>query len=221
MFIKCLFGCIGIFLFLSIKAQSNYGGFFPETGITRSLTQNWSLKLKIESQHGMVRPIPGEADQIQYFHDRTDFQGFSAYTIRNEVKVAVGYQYRWQQGVDTHRVIEQISWGTSGAKKKIGHRIRTDQTFELDQPIQWRIRYRWAARYCFNGGSNYWLLSDEPIFSLQKCETSWENRLVFALGFVLPKGNRLQIGPDYRLDANFGESPRARLWLKVGWFSSF
>ncbi len=65
------------------------------------------------------------------------------------------------------------------------------------------------------------MLSDELIYAYQGNTSSWENRLVLALGIYLPDHSRLQIGPDYRIDADFGTASRTRLWLKMGWFKRF
>jgi hypothetical protein len=211
-------GCCLVHLGIS---QANYGGFFPETGITKVLTQNWTLKLKIESQHGLLETVPEESDHFEYFHDRTDLQGFVGYGLINGAKIAIGYQYRLQQGRDNHRSIQQISWSNSLSDIQLGHRIRADQTFENAVSNQYRLRYRFTFQRNFSGSMIYLLLSDELIYAYQSRSSSWENRLVIALGLNLPDGSRLQIGPDYRLDADFHEEVRTRLWLKVGWFKRF
>ena len=106
-------------------------------------------------------------DQFKYFHDRTDLQGFVGYQLRGRYKVAIGYQYRIQPGIDNHRSIQQVSWSNSQERIKLNHRIRADQTFETGASDQWRLRYRFQCQKSFIGGSAYIMLSDELIYAYQ------------------------------------------------------
>ncbi|MFY0608543.1 MAG: DUF2490 domain-containing protein [Cyclobacteriaceae bacterium] len=198
------------------SAQSSYTGFFPEAGITKNFGDRYGI-FKIESQHELYKFNAEKERGLDYFHDRTDLQGFIGHQLNSHVKVAVGYQYRIQPSMNNHRSIQQVSWKSRLSRPIIDHRIRADQTFEVNQPFQWRIRYRFSYIHSYSE-SKYLLLSNEPIYALEGGISTYENRLVIAFGLKLPNGSKLQVGPDYRIDARFSEPIRTRLWWKAGWF---
>lgn len=210
-----------IYLFLcygtsSLHAQSTYGGLFPEAALTLQFTENFFAKVKIESQHGLFGETPRRAEGENYFHYRTDLQGFVGSQIGMNATIAIGYQYRFDPEGAHHRIIQQITFKNSGRKWQ--HRIRTDQTFENQSPTEWRVRYRIRYKKNFTNGSLYIMLSDEMLYAYHQAMMSWENRLVASLGKNINDNSRVEIGPDYRLDADFGGLLRTRWWLKLGWY---
>lgn len=202
----------------NIFAQSTYGGFFPEAALTKQLSERYFIKTKIESQHGLFGETTRRAEGESYFHYRTDLQGFVGYQLLPKSKVAFGYQYRFDPEGTHHRTIQQIAFQPDN--KRWQHRVRTDQTFEKRESITWRIRYRMRYSKHFPHSNVYILLSNEALYAFQDQTCAWENRLVLSLGRNLRDKSRLEIGPDYRIDADLGGELRTRWWLKVGWFYS-
>ncbi|MFT6868312.1 MAG: hypothetical protein ACJA08_003162 [Cyclobacteriaceae bacterium] len=203
---------------LCFGQKASYAGIFPEAEVIKSMGKFYTA-IKIESQHSLLNINQTEVDRFGYFHDRTDLQGFIGIKMKNDSKWTIGYQYRLQPNVDNHRSIQQYSWLSRNEYLKVSHRIRADQTFELNQFVQWRIRYRLSVQIPLsNGKQQYLLISDEPIYSLKEGTSVLENRFVLALGILLTDQCKFQIGPDYRLDGDLVTKPRTRLWLKIGWF---
>ncbi len=160
-----------------------------------------------------------------YFHDRTDVQMFISHKLTLFKNLTAGAQYRIEEGVNTFRTIQQISFLVLMEHLRIGHRIRADQTFLPDATDQYRIRYRFSVEKPLQGldlnpGEIYIILSDELIYSYEPGESDMENRLNVALGFLLNSKNKLQIGIDFRTDKILKPGNRNRAWLKMGWYTN-
>src|SRR3546814_11063084 len=50
-----------------------------------------------------------------------------------------------------HRFIQQLSIAQNALGLRIGHRFRTDQTFEKESATRYRLRYRLSAEKALNG----------------------------------------------------------------------
>lgn len=200
------------------------GGLFPEAQLTYSPKDNLKLTAKIESQHEMVRNSNETEADFGYNHDRTDFQGFIGTSINPFVSIAGGYQFRWDEGGEnSHRSIQQISFVQRKAGYRLGHRVRTDQTFLSSDSPEFRLRYRFLSEIPLNGqridaGEFYLIASDELISSIQSDEFNLENRLVCSLGFNYSGKQKFEGGIDYRTDSFLDGGLRQRVWLKIGWF---
>lgn len=206
-------------------AQENvfYSGFFPEAAVTNSVSEGWQLTFKVESQHGSYDARQAEGERWEYFHDRTDLQGFVALKINPFWKVSGGYQYRLEggDGANSHRSIQQVAYVQRRLRSRLGHRLRADQTYHPAEATAFRIRYRPSLEIPLSGqslepGEFYLLLSNELIYSYQAGNSELENRLVSSLGHYFSKQAKLEAGLDYRTDRYIAEGFRQRLWFKVG-----
>ncbi|MCA1762162.1 MAG: DUF2490 domain-containing protein [Cryomorphaceae bacterium] len=220
------FTLLGILVLTAVVAAAQtrtYSGFFPEAQLTYSPTKKLKLVAKVESQHGLISQENGE-NAWEYYLDRTDFQGFAGTSINPFTSVAVGYQYRWDgDGENSHRSIQQIGFVQPKIGLRIGHRIRTDQTFLPTASPEFRVRYRIAFDIPLEGqkvddGEYYFVASNEAIFGTQSGELKIENRLVGSLGYYFGKKQKLEAGIDYRTDDFLDGGLRQRIWLKAGWY---
>jgi hypothetical protein len=204
-----------------------YTGFFPEAALTGALSDRVQLTFKVESQHRSYDNRASEGERWEYFHYRTDLQGFVALSLNPFWKVSGGYQYRLEggDGANTHRSIQQIAYVQRLRRSRLGHRLRTDQTFHPSEAVELRARYRLSVEIPLVGesldpGEFYLLLSGEVIYGVQGGGSEIENRLVGSLGHYFSKRAKLEIGPDYRTDRYLSPGFRTRLWLKVGGYFS-
>ncbi len=206
------------------QSQVFSGGLFPEAQLTYSPKDNLKLTAKIESQHVMVRNSNETEADFGYSHDRTDFQGFIGTSLNPFISVAGGYQFRWDEGGEnSHRSIQQISFVQKKAGYRLGHRVRTDQTFLSSDSPEFRLRYRFLGEIPLNGeridaGEFYLIASDELISGVQSDEFKLENRVVCSLGFNHSSKQKFEGGIDYRMDSFLDGGLRQRVWLKVGWY---
>jgi len=224
--LKRIILCLVLFILVkSVHAQRvSSTGFFPEAQLTFSPLEKLVLTAKIETQHGMVTNTNETPANWGYYHYRTDFQGFAGTSLNPFISIAGGYQYRWDgDGDNSHRTIQQISLVQRKASYRLGHRLRTDQTFLPTEAPEFRIRYRLVAEFPLSGnridpGEYYLIASNEPIFEYQADSYNIENRLVCSLGYNFTKNQKLEAGLDYRADNFLDGGLRQRLWLRVGWF---
>lgn len=213
----------GIFLLPAWAQQVFYGGLFPELGITQSL-RRMHVALKVESQHGVFDNRLPEGTRGGYFHDRTDLQFFAGTKVSPLVKLDLGYHYRIQQtDVNYHRVIQQLAAVQRFSRFKLAHRLRTDQNFIPNEPLQLRVRYRPSIEIPLQGhsldaGEYYLHLNVESIYSWQSGTGDFENRIAGSLGKAVSQQMKWEAGLDYRADRFVAPGFRERLWFKVGWF---
>ena len=223
---------LGMLLCLSVRGlaqdQVFYSGFFPEAAVTGSVSEQMQLTFKVESQHGSYDARQTEGERWEYFHDRTDLQGFVARKLNPFWKVSVGYQYRLEGGggFNSHRSIQQVAYVQRLLRSRVGHRLRADQTYHPTEATEFRLRYRPSVEIPLSGqslepGEFYLLLSNELIYSYQEGASEVENRLVSSLGHYFSKNAKLEAGLDYRTDRYVAEGFRQRLWLKVGAYLNF
>lgn len=210
----------------NLQAQNTQfsGGLFPEMSLSYNLNDLYSITHKVESQHGLFDNQSQLNEELAYEHVQTDLQSFLGRRINPYVKVALGYQYRIENGENTHRPIQQVSILQRESKYRIGHRIRTDQTFFKEADMLWRYRYRIKGQIPLQGleldpGEKYLILSNELIYMFQNGEDDLENRFVISLGFYFDDKNKLEVGVDYRTDDYLVEDRfRHRSWLKIGYY---
>lgn len=221
---------IAIFLLFclpsTIYAQERvlYGGFFPEMALSHSFTEKYSSTFKIESQHITFNNEDSEPNTWRYAQSLTDFQLFGGLKLSPFWKTALGYQYRVEsEAFNSHRFIQQVAFVQNSRAVRFGHRVRTDQTFEPEVDMEFRIRYRFSSEIPMEGltldpQEFYLILSDEIIYSIQSWESEIENRLVGSLGYFFSKKSKLEAGLDWRIDRLVAPGIRNRLWFKVGYF---
>lgn len=206
------------------QQRINAGGIFPEAQLSVKSGEKWKFVGKVESQHGTVFHDRELVADWSYYHDRTDFQGFVDYKLGPLTAVAVGYQYRWNGNAgNNHRSIQQINFVQIKSKMRIGHRLRSDQTFDPLEKPEFRLRYRLVLEIPLEGvridpGEFYLIASNEPIFGQRGSDFNIENRLVCSLGHYFSKKQKLEGGIDYRADSFLDGGLRQRFWFKIGWF---
>ncbi len=204
-------------------SQRTYSGFFPEAAISKKLGESWKLTAKIESQHILFSNDAFSNNEFRYEYDRTDFQFFIARNLTLRTKGAIGYQYRvGNNGQNSHRTIQQIGWLSSFRNDRLGHRVRTDQTF-FEEGVSWRIRYRASSDIPLNGqqldpGENYLIASNEIIAEYLASEFGVENRFVGGVGWYFENKNKFETSIDYRLDPIVTSPQRNRIWFKFSFY---
>ncbi|WP_093367669.1 DUF2490 domain-containing protein [Psychroflexus sediminis] len=211
----------------SAQAQSDrfIFGFFPEASLSYKLSEKYSVTHKVESQHGLY-DSNNLNEELEYEHSLTDLQSFIGRRFSPFVKVDIGYQYRIEEGENTHRTIQQVSILQRASFYRIGHRIRIDETFFKDAPLLFRARYRLKGQIPLQGlsldpGEKYLAVSNELIYMIQSSEDDLENRFAVSLGFYFDDKNKFEVGLDYRTDDYLVEDKfRHRLWFKIGYYKS-
>lgn len=217
---------ISIMISATFYAQRTYVGFFPEFAFNLKVKQNWKFTGKIESQHRAFLDDSQYDKSFRYDFDRTDLQFFAARNLTTRSKIAVGYQYRLNGfGQNSHRTIQQIGWLSNFRLYRLGHRVRTDQTF-LEEGISWRLRYRLSSDIALKGqqldpGEKYLIVSEELISELYDNEFVLENRFVVGLGWYFLNKHKFETSIDYRMDPIVDSPQRNRIWVKFSFYLNF
>jgi hypothetical protein len=200
------------------------GGLTPEITLSRRLAEDFQLTGKIESQHSTVNDkLPGGIDW-QYRYESTDLQLFAARSLHPLWKVAGGYQYQISaSSANNHRTIQQLSYLQRLEGYRLGHRLRTDQTFYPSAANKYRLRYRLSGELPLQGfmvdpGEYYLVLSNELLVGWQGQARDLENRFALAMGWYLNRAHQLEAGFDYRTDGYLHRIIHHRLWLTLGWY---
>jgi hypothetical protein len=208
------------------QSQEFFTGIFPEAAVTKTLKNDQKIIFKIEHQDILYNNSDGQNQELQFTHYRTDLMGFYDFKLNPSKRVAFGVFHRIQDGANANRLIQQFASVNRLRGMKLAHRIRTDQTFTKDDPVELRVRYRISTEIPLSGttldpGEHYLILSDEPIISFQGGEFEIENRLVFSFGRLITSSQKLEWSLDFRTDKYIQDGFRTRLWAKVGYFFSF
>jgi hypothetical protein len=214
-------------IFIRLNAQNDrfIFGLFPEASLKYSISEKYSITHKFESQHGLFDSSRLN-DELEYEHSLTDLQTFLGRKLSPFLKADIGYQYRIEEGENTHRTIQQVSILQRGSFYRIGHRFRIDQTFFKEESLLFRARYRIKGQIPLQGreldpGENYLTVSNELIYMIQSSEDDLENRLTAAYGFYIDDKNKIEVGLDYRTDDYLVKDRfRQRLWFKFGYYKS-
>jgi hypothetical protein len=216
-----------IVLFLLInfsgQAQSEFTyGFLPEVAVSYRWDEKWRISTQLESmQQSFVNQ--GQARIEGYEYIRTDFTTLLTYQIAPNWGVGVGALSRFENNAFIFRSIQQLTFNKRGPSVRYGHRLRTDQTFEPQEDLRLRLRYRFSVEVPLQGETLndqefYTLWSVEQIGIHQSRKLDWEQRLSGVLGYYFNDQHKIEIGLDYRLDKFLDAPGRHRVWTMLNYY---
>ena len=73
--------------------------------------------------------------------------------IASNQSIVGGYLLRWDGEQITHRAIQQLIFTKKYSAFRLAHRFSTDQTFEKEEAVEYRLRYRLSFLIATNGSS--------------------------------------------------------------------
>lgn len=199
-------------------------GILPEVQLKYKFKNHWSFTGKVESRHNYLEKHFAKSPTINYTFQLTDFQGFIEKKLSPFSSVAAGYQFRLNNlNNNSHRYIQQWAFVQTLQRLRLAHRVRTDQTFSPNQPIELRARYRAVAELAIQGTQIdekewYYLLGGEFIAGLQNNAFAPDARIINTLGYFYNKRNKFEVALDWRTDRFNTPAIRHRTWLKLGWY---
>lgn len=219
--------CI-IILFLPVVVVSQNQlrfGILPEIAASYSGLGRWSLTTKVESMHFLYEKQE-DAGEFRHSYDQTDLQFFGNYRLALRWRVSAGYQYRFEPGDNSHRLIQQITTKQSFNHLSLGHRLRFDESFYKHESPKFRIRYRLSSEFALKGSKLdvkefYLKASIEALYSMQDTHEEFEGRLSFMPGYFFANRNKLEAGFDYRTDNYIEGLNNHNLWFKIAYFLNF
>ncbi len=154
---------------------------------------------------------------------RLDFQTILERKLFYNKTVGLGGLYRISNQGNRYRFIQQFGLIYGSVKGyKFSHRFRFDQTFENEEEVELRLRYRLGFQYPFVGfrldeGETYLSSTVEILQKYQEGYTT-ELRATFSLGLLIPGGNKSEIGLDFRHDNAFAADKVFQYWLRGAFY---
>lgn len=208
------------------QAQHRFG-IMPQINTDFKIGQLLKVNTKLENRFILYQnPIQTNASRSEY--ERTDIELIVSANKGRLKNAGVGYLIRRSDndGSFLHRSIQQYSFGQQISNLQLAHRLRTDQTFEKQEAVQYRVRYRLSLEKPLSGlkvdpKEYYMKFNTEVMGILKEQKTNMELRLLSALGYNHSDEDQLEIGFDYRAEDLIGSNTENLLWLTVGWYHSF
>lgn len=208
-------------------AQSTYkSGLMPQFNLSSSLKNDWKLNAKLEGRLILFQGEMGKAFKAYSEAERADLEIVASKNLNNVNSIGGGYLIRNEQGNWIHRFIQQYTHSDRYSSFKLVHRVRTDQTFEPDADVIFRLRYRASFEFPLNGKvvdpeEFYLKLNNEYIGWIQGSITEMDIRALLALGYQLNKKYKFETGLDYRAEEIIDGGTKNHFWLTMGCYVSF
>ncbi len=213
-------------LWQPVTAQNDYdyrAGILPAINLNKSLNKGWSLNFKYELRQFALQGNYGDHAEPAFEYDLSDFIFLASKKVGLNNTVAGGYLFRWQGSTLIHRTIQQFTFVYEFDALRFAQRISTDQTFHPEEPTTYRLRYRMTFELPLSGksvdpGEWYVKINNEYLNVLQDGQYDLEIRLVPLFGYDFSDVNKLEIGPDYRINSFLNGKPGTMYWLSMSWF---
>jgi len=221
LFVVCiLLICLG----LKCYAQNEIG-LIPQINSDFKIGERWKVNSKLEGRQIFFKN-PNPAGQIEKEFDRFDVELIATKSIDPLHAFGGGYLIRRADNSFTHRFIQQFAITRKLLASRLSHRFRTDQTFEKNESVQWRLRYRISWEKPLNGfeidpGEFYLKLNNEYLGILQDSKGDLEIRGLASVGYDISDKNKVETGIDYRVENLINSDPTHRLFLSIGLYHSF
>lgn len=210
-------------LSLTASAQNQFG-ILPVINTSIKLQNDWKINAKLEGRQ-LLKQHPFPDDKSERVFERLDLEAVVNRALNSSNDVGIGYLIRNEEGKFVHRFIQQYAHTQKLYSSRLSHRIRTDQTFQKDQDVQFRLRYRASWEKPLNGlqvdpKEFYLKLNNEYLGILENSETDLEIRGLSVIGYTIGDDNRIETGADYRMEQIFTQL-RHKLFLNIGFYHNF
>ena len=208
-----------------LYGQTSRTGLLPELIVSKKLNNQWQLTGQLESMNQFFQSPPNADFVSDYDYLRTDMTLIGTYRLNPGIKLSGGLLNRFAKGEHVLRSLQQISIATRGSSLRLGHRIRTDQTYGNGATIH-RIRYRLSKELPLKGidlNEREWYLKNalEHLTIIQASEVNMEQRINLAFGKLIKDGQRLEMGWDYRTRSLLDWNDPFQLWFMVNYYLNF
>lgn len=209
-----------------LYGQSLYEvGILPEINIGTKINALLNINVEFAPRFEVSEGDFKGTNDTDVFYSLLDVTTVATRTVGVDAKVGIGYLARFRDKGLIHRAIQQYSFTVPYFGFRLGHRFRTDQTFNARQKVEFRVRYRLSSDISLNGefidpGEVYLKLGNEYVYSIQGDATDLEVRFVPTLGYYVNDANKLEIGIDYRMDSFLKATANHRFWINLGYYLS-
>ncbi len=222
---KFYFLCINLICISVNSYAQNEIGLIPQINTDFKIGDLWKVNSKFEGRQIFIKnPYPDGSNEREF--ERLDIELIATKSLESSHTLGGGYLIRRSGSSFTHRFIQQYAITRRLLTSRISHRFRTDQTFEKNESIQLRFRYRVSWEKPLNGqeidaGEFYLKVNNEYLGILQNTKGDLEIRGLASLGFDLSDRNRVETGLDYRVENLISSNATHKLFLSIGLYHSF
>lgn len=216
-----------MFLVHVMQAQESYRlGVLPQINLNLKLSDSWRLNARAETRQVASEGLFGEPFVFSYDNNLTDVSLQASMRMAGNQTLSLGYLIRLTGETPAHRAIQQYSVVSGHQSFRLGHRFAADQTFEQDEPVEYRFRYRIGFEKALSGqtvdpGEFYFKINQEQLHGFSGGDYDLELRLSPSVGYEFTDNNKLETGIDSRFSSFLDGGLRSNLWLSIGWFISF
>lgn len=208
----------------SFASAQNQFGILPVLNTTIKLQNDWKINAKLEGRQ-LLKQHPFPDNKNDRIFERADLEVVTNKALNSSNDVGLGYLIRRQGGAFLHRFIQQYAYTQKLHGSRLSHRFRTDQTFEKDEAVQFRLRYRasWEkplAGLQVDPKEFYLKLNNEYFCILKESKGDLEIRGLASLGYTIGEDNRLETGADYRME-QVTTKLRHKLFLNISYYHNF
>lgn len=211
----------------SVLGQNSYRtGLLPTINLNQQLEQGWRINYQWQSRWIMAEGLFSEPSKTRFKYSLSDFSVVGGKKIQGNKSLAVGFLLRVVGDEQRFRLLQQYTSVQKFPAFRLGHRLRTDQSWGGEDPATFRLRYRLSFDLPLNGNTTnpnefYLKLNHEYLGALEKGKISLETRLAPMLGLLITDNNKLETGLDYRYDRVGIPKSRHSFWWAVNWYYSF
>ncbi len=207
----------------SLNAQYRYQyGYMPTLIVTKKIDSKWRINLQTESrqQLGIGNSQDGKTGEYDYV--QTDISALVSRSVGLSSSLNLGYLLRTRNGENAQRLMQQYVHKSKIAGLAAAYRLAQDYTWTDEQSI-YRLRTRVSLQIPLQGrsldnGESYLKINHEHLGIWNNDDFNLESRLVTVLGRKINQYQKIEIGPDYRLDGYINRETRHRVWLRIDWY---
>ncbi len=209
---------------IALKAQTPVEmGFLPRLTLSYQLNEHWKVNAQLESmQREWLRDSEGLSADYDYV--RTDLTFVADYKIQPHASAGAGYLLRFYNGGLVHRTLQHVAFVHPIPHGRLGHRLRTDQTYQTGSTTAYRLRYRFSWETALptkreDDDQPFYLMASWELLGLKQArDYGLENRFSGGLGYNINNDQQLELGLDHRWDQLLESTHRHRIWWTIRYF---
>jgi uncharacterized protein DUF2490 len=221
-----LFFLLSTGLSTRVTAQENYrAGTLTQVNVNFSLPKNFKLNTKLESRQIFSEKETSKLRSNRVRYERTDAHMILTKKVSADNTFGGGYLIRLEEGKFAHRLIQQFNSVRKLDVASLAHRIVLDETFQKNEPVEIRLRYRLGLEKALNGRSVdprefYLKVNNEYLGIFSKPNTDLEIRASAALGYNATDDNKIELGLEYRVNEFYTAAKAQQFWITIAWYLS-
>ncbi len=230
LYTKIILFCILFFnSSLLVLAQSTYQiGILPSLTLTKKINPNWKISVNAQTR---LSAYKGEFSNSETFQENftyilTDVSVLANRKLGLNTSLAAGYLIRFRDNEQHNRIFQQFIISKKYNSFGLAHRFSTDQTFRLNQKVEFRLRYRLAFDLPLQGNKLnpnelYVKIQNEYLIALQNKEYTNETRIMPFLGYAITDKKKIELGIDYRIGSLGEKNLKSNFWCALNYYWSF